>query len=320
VTSVHLGAARTNPKVGEGVCEHDSMDDSPTDAPGSAVGESEQTYCYNHRETPTRLRCSRCDRPICGRCAIPASVGQHCPECVAEARRTAPKVKSAVVATAPVVVTILVVNVVVWFGQRLEPDLTRRFATVPVCVADGQWWRLITAMFLHAPNAIWHIAFNSIALYLFGPNVEQAFGSVRFAVMYLISGFVGSAFSYALGPGTSGVGASGAIFGILGVLLVYAYNRRTSAVMGSYLRNILMLLALNLFLGFVYSEFIDNYAHIGGLLGGIGLGLGFDQGHRATPNVARQALTAAVVLGVGAGLVVYKTATVTFPAISPIFC
>ncbi|MDQ4028189.1 MAG: rhomboid family intramembrane serine protease, partial [Actinomycetota bacterium] len=80
------------------------MDQQPPGASGPALEESEETYCYGHPNTPTRLRCSRCERPICGRCAIPASVGQHCPECVAEARKTAPRVRSAVAAQAPAVV------------------------------------------------------------------------------------------------------------------------------------------------------------------------------------------------------------------------
>jgi membrane associated rhomboid family serine protease len=297
------------------------MDGSPRDASGSSIDESEQTYCYGHPNTPTRLRCSRCDRPICGRCAIPASVGQHCPECVAEAARSTPKVRSAIVATAPVVVAILVINVLVWLGQRLEPSLTARFASVPPCIAVGEWWRLITSMFLHLPTAIWHIAFNSLALFFYGPNVEQAFGSVRFAAMYVISGFIGSAFSYALGPGNAGVGASGAIFGILGVLLVYTYNRRSSTLMGNYLRGIVLILGLNLLIGFIYSEFVDNYAHIGGLLGGIALGAGFDQGRRAQPNGLVQVATALAVVAVGVGLVAYQTSELagSLPAVVP-FC
>src|SRR5918999_196926 len=80
----------------------------------------ETEYCYGHPKTPTRLHCTRCDRPICGRCAIPASVGQHCPECVAEARKSAPKVRSAIAANAPVVSGILVINVVMWLIQSFS--------------------------------------------------------------------------------------------------------------------------------------------------------------------------------------------------------
>src|ERR671915_1652945 len=82
------------------------------------VETTEVETCYLHPDTPTKLRCSRCDRPICGRCAIPASVGQHCPECVAEARRSAPRVKSALRATAPATFTILGINVVVFVIQQ----------------------------------------------------------------------------------------------------------------------------------------------------------------------------------------------------------
>src|SRR5688500_13450135 len=163
-------------------------------APGIGTTAPEETeYCYGHPKTPTKLHCSRCDRPICGRCAIPASVGQHCPNCVAEARKAAPKVRSALRANAPVVFTLLVINVTLWVLQSFAPGLglTERFASFPPAIAAGEWFRLITPMFLHAPNTFWHIGFNSYALFIFGPNVEQAFGHVRFLALYLISVFTG---------------------------------------------------------------------------------------------------------------------------------
>src|SRR5918911_3710385 len=87
------------------------------DTPDQLVRETDVTYCYGHPHTPTKLRCSRCDRPICGRCAIPASVGQHCPECVAEARRSSPRVKRVNTSAAPAVYAILGINLVVFVLQ-----------------------------------------------------------------------------------------------------------------------------------------------------------------------------------------------------------
>ena len=83
------------------------MSTLPPESPGPLVDDAEETFCYGHPDTPTKLRCSRCDRPICGRCAIPASVGQHCPECVAEGRKSQRKVRSTEVKTAPATVTII---------------------------------------------------------------------------------------------------------------------------------------------------------------------------------------------------------------------
>src|SRR5919106_6024932 len=160
-------------RIHVGPCDHCSMSDSPP--PDQLLDESEQTYCYGHPDVPTRLRCSRCDRPICGRCAIPASVGQHCPECVAEARRSRPKVRTALAATAPAVLVLLVTNVVVYIGQQLLgfDAVTGRFAQVPGAIVDGEWYRLVTAMFLHAPNFVLHLLFNMYVLYVYGPYVEQ---------------------------------------------------------------------------------------------------------------------------------------------------
>jgi membrane associated rhomboid family serine protease len=283
-----------------------------TETPSTdTVAEDEQLYCYGHPKTPTRLRCSRCERPICGRCAIPASVGQHCPECVAEARRTAPKIRSALGATAPAVTTIIVINVIAFVLQRLVPSLTSDYASFAPAIADGEYWRLMTSMFLHSPSFIFHILMNMYVLYIYGPNVEQAFGTPRFVLMYLICGFTGSAMSYNLSSCVGGVGASGAIFGVAGVLLMYLYKRRASTLMHHAYRSILAFVGLNLAIGFMIPV-IDNWAHIGGLLGGVALGAGLDDS-RGTPSPLRQVLVIGAVIGIGLLAVVYRTATFSCP-------
>ena len=260
-------------------------------------------YCYGHPKTPTKLHCSRCDRPICGRCAIPASVGQHCPECVAEARKSAPKVRSAMTATAPVVMGILVINVVMFMGQQVFPELTEKLVMDPFLIAAGEYWRLITPVFLHA--GFLHIFLNSYILYSLGPNVEQSFGSVRFALMYLAAGFLATAASFALPPEVRSLGASGAVFGMAGVLLIYLYKRRRAAFIAQYLRSIMFFIGINLVFGFLFTG-IDNVAHIGGLLGGVILGLGFDREDQL--KSITQAVSLLAVLGLGALLVMIKIA------------
>lgn len=262
-------------------------------------GETE--YCYGHPKTPTKLHCSRCDRPICGRCAIPASVGQHCPECVAEARKSAPKVRSAMAATSPVVMGILAINVIVFIGQQLFPEITEKLVMDPFLISAGEYWRLITPVFLHA--GVLHIFFNSYILYSLGPNVEQAFGSVRFTLMYLAAGFMATAASFALPPEVRSLGASGAVFGMAGVLLIYLYRRRRSAFVAQYLRSILFFIGINLVFGFLFPG-IDNVAHIGGLIGGMILGAGFDREDQLKSVTQLVALLA--VLGVGALLALVK--------------
>ena len=272
------------------------------------TGQDEQLFCYGHPKTPTRLRCSRCERPICGRCAIPASVGQHCPECVAEARRSAPKVRTALQANAPAVMAIIAVNVAIYAAQLISSEVTFRFSSIPALIASGEYWRLVTPMFLHAPNFVFHILMNMYILYSYGPIIEQAFGTKRFVPMYLICGFTGAAASYNLSSCTAyGVGASGAIFGIAGILLVYLYNRRNSTFTQAAYKNILVFIGLNLMIGFVF-EGIDNWAHIGGLAGGIALGAGLD-GPRGRVPVARQLGVGLLVVGAAVAAVAYRTAT-----------
>ncbi|HEX2235033.1 MAG TPA: rhomboid family intramembrane serine protease [Actinomycetota bacterium] len=270
----------------------------------SSALEEEVTYCHGHPDTPTKLRCSRCDRPICGRCAIPATVGQHCPWCLAEARRSAPRIRSTMAANAPVVLAIVVVNAAFFLAQRLDAGITLRLGAIPAAIAAGQWYRLLTPMLLHAN--ILHIGLNMFVLWIYGPYVEQAFGRVRFLAVYVVSGFMGGALSFALGPcRTIGVGASGAIFGVVGALLVHLYNRRRSSFVAGYLRDLVGFVVLNLLIGFVLPQ-IDYLAHLGGLAGGVALGVAYDRaGSGALPAGAKAIATAAVV-GAGLALVMWR--------------
>lgn len=287
------------------------MSQLPPDAPGQVVDEAEETFCYGHPKTATRLRCSRCDRPICGRCAIPASVGQHCPECVAEARRSSRKVRSTQMAKAPATVAIVVICVAFYFAQRLSPSLTQQLASFQPAIAAGQWYRLFTPIVLHAPNFIFHILFNMYVLWSYGPDVEQGFGTVRFVSLFVITGFVGNAVSYAFGPcPTLGVGASGAIFGVIGALAVFLYNRRRSSFVAHYLRSLLVLIGINLVLGFLVPG-IDNLAHIGGLASGAMLGAGFDRKAQTGRITGSQILAAVAVAGLGVALVAWRTSGFT---------
>lgn len=291
------------------------------DQPPRVVDESEELFCYGHPDTPTRLCCTRCDRPICGRCAIPASVGQHCPECVAEARRSTPKVRSALRAAAPAVYAILVVNISFFVAQQFIPGLTFNLALNPISIFRGDWWRLLTPMILH--GGLLHVFFNSYILFIYGPDVEQSFGTRRFVAIYLISGFLGGASSYAFSScNILGVGASGAIFGIVGALLVFLYRRRGSAMLSRYMNGILFFIIANLVLGQIIPN-IDNYAHLGGLAGGLLLGAALDRsaapGDGATQVLARrvtsspttQAAAAGAVLLLGIALVAWRTLNFT---------
>ncbi|HYF63132.1 MAG TPA: rhomboid family intramembrane serine protease [Herpetosiphonaceae bacterium] len=143
----------------------------------------------------------------------------------------------------------------------------------PLMDLDGQWWRLASAMFLH--GSLIHLAINGYALYILGPDVERMYGTARFAAIYMGAGLAGSAASYGFGDiSAPAIGASGAIFGLMGAMGAFAFSSR--AVLGDVarrnLRQIAGLAAINLLIGFSLSG-IDNYAHLGGLVGGTALGL-----------------------------------------------
>ena len=133
-------------------------------------------------------------------------------------------------------------------------------------IVQGEYWRLITPIFLHV-NLI-HLLFNSYVLYILGPPIERTFGYARFLIVYIISGIAGVVASFAFTSAPS-IGASGAIFGLVGAQIVYLQrNRSLLGGTGRYrMRNLIQFSAINLFFGFIMPG-IDNWGHIGGLLGG----------------------------------------------------
>lgn len=140
-------------------------------------------------------------------------------------------------------------------------------ALFPSAVRMGQYWRLITPVFLH--GSIPHIAFNMYALYSIGAFMEQQLGRGRFIALYFLAGFSGNVFSFLfLGSGGFSLGASTALFGVIGAELVFFYQNRK--LFGDYARkaisNVIFIVAINLFIGLAPG--IDNWGHIGGLLGG----------------------------------------------------
>lgn len=137
-------------------------------------------------------------------------------------------------------------------------------AKVNILIEHGQIWRLLTCAFLH--GGLIHIACNMYSLFVIGPEIEQIYGSIRYLGIYFISCITASLFSYFMSPYLS-VGASGAIFGLMGALLAFAIKER-KRINKKYLSSLLQVMAVNLFIGFSISN-IDNFAHFGGLIGGI---------------------------------------------------
>jgi membrane associated rhomboid family serine protease len=237
---------------------------------------------------------------------IPAPVGHQCPECVGQARREfrmGTRQRARTIAGMSVtrllllsIVGVFILEVLVSHGQALGGGLPNKTAfdlgaLFPPAVAglppfhSSQWWRLLTPMFLHA-NLL-HIAFNGWALWIFGNFVENTFGRVRMLAIYFVTGFFASATSYTFGPFLQlGVGASGAIVGLLGAFIAYNFRRRHLSMAQGYLRWAIMIIVLNVILGQAFHG-IDNWAHGGGLVSGLAAGT-FAEG--VGPREARPAI------------------------------
>lgn len=144
-------------------------------------------------------------------------------------------------------------------------DVIYKYGMLNPLVKEGEFYRLFTCMFLH--GGILHIIFNMYALYVLGPQIESFFGKWKFLFIYLISGLCGSVLSLTFNINFISIGASGAIFGLLGSMLYFGYHYRT--YLGNVIRSqIIPIIVLNLVLGFTLSG-VDNLGHIGGLIGGV---------------------------------------------------
>lgn len=239
------------------------------------AGSGETPVCYRHPGRETYVRCGRCDRYICPDDMISAAVGFQCPECVHEGNkgvREARTVAGAAVrqSTGVITLAIIVVNVLIFVAVQSSSELLRQMSLTPIS-ADGDglmqdgWHRLITAAFVHKEPV--HIAFNMIALWLFGRPLEAMLGRSRYIATYLICAVGGSTLSYLFmsyqGPGS--IGASGAVFGMIGALVIVDRQLRANPT-GVAVYVVIMLLP-----GFVVSN-IDWRGHIGGLITGALLG------------------------------------------------
>lgn len=197
---------------------------------------------------------------------VPAPVGFQCPECVAAARpRPARTVTGGRAIARPTVTYVLIgINVAVFLGQVALGinEVAGNLGMWPVGIAvNDEWYRLVTAAFLHGS---WlHIAFNMLVLFTVGPTLERVLGHARFIVLYLFAAVGGAVASYAFSDlRTVSVGASGAIFGLMGALVVAGRRLRYDVT------QVLVLLGINVVIGFI-SPGVDWRAHLGGLVTGV---------------------------------------------------
>jgi membrane associated rhomboid family serine protease len=293
----------------------------PAASPGA--GGHQLPRCYRHPEQETGISCSRCERPICPQCMVNASVGFHCPECVngtgAQEQRQAParvpttRFGGKLTGDGALVTKILIgINLVVFVlaGYLDKPLVEQWFLAgsywspggVHHGVAAGEYYRLLTAIFLH--QAPLHVGSNMLALWWTGPTLERVLGRLRFIALYLVSGLAGSALVYVVaGQGAASLGASGAIFGLFGATAVLFRAARQP------IGPVVALIVFNLVITFSVPG-IDWRAHIGGLVAGVICGIGLMHAPRAHRNLV-QAGTVVLMLGAIAAAVLVETARIT---------
>lgn len=227
-----------------------------------------------------------------------AAVGFHCPRCVAAgaAAVRAPRTVAGgtLIARPTVTYSLIAINLAVFAVQLMVgiTALAADFGMWPFGIAIGdEWWRLLTSAFLH--GSFLHIAFNMFVLFALGPALERVLGHLRYLLLYLVSALGGSVASYAFSDiKTVSVGASGAIFGLMGALIVAGRRLQTD------IRQVAILLIINVVIGFI-APGVDWRAHLGGLLVGALVAAVFVW----TPHVMRSAQTTWQVLGVLAVIV-----------------
>ena len=260
--------------------------------------------CPVHPDRPTGIRCTRCDRPVCAECMVSAPVGFQCPECAASGvpiRQPTTIAGGALTGRPLVTYGLIGLDVLVFGAQYLVGvnEVSGNYGMWPIGVAaNGEWWRLLTSAFLH--GSILHLIFNMYVLFAFGPTLERILGHWRFVVLFLISALGGSVASYVFSDvRTVSVGASGAIFGLMGALVIAGRRLRFD------ITQVLVLIGINIAIGF-FSAGTDWRAHLGGLATGAAMAVVFilpERRHRTLVQV----LGTVVVLAVLVGVAVWRT-------------
>ncbi|KUN83928.1 rhomboid family intramembrane serine protease [Streptomyces bungoensis] len=293
-------------------------------AAGSTQHARSLPVCYRHPDRETGVRCTRCERPICPECMVSASVGFQCPDCVRggsgtghppAASRPRTVAGGTVTADPRLATKVLIgINLAVFLLQLAVGDrFTSRFelfgqAHAPLLtgvqgVAEGQYYRMLTAMFLHGGYT--HILFNMLSLWWLGGPLETALGRARYLTLYFVSGLAGSALTYLIAdPNQPSLGASGAIFGLFGATGVLMRRLNYD------LRPLVALLVINLVITFTPGMHIAWEAHIGGLVAGIVTGYAMVHAPRRNRALIQYG-TCALVLAVVAVLTLVRTAQLT---------
>jgi rhomboid protease GluP len=208
----------------------------------------------------------------------------------------------------------MIITGAVFVLQIFNPLVIDKLGAVPFLMANGEWWRFVTPMLVHAGG--FHLLMNLYVLFMIGPAVEQRYGPVRFVIIYVLSGIGGSIASFAFSaPFILGVGASGAILGLIGAFMADLWQRRDQPSARVQMAGIYRWLGYIFGIGIalqILAELgvdfflIDNYAHAGGLVMGAAVGYGLGVIDRKRVATALPVAMAVVILF--AGLAIYRIA------------
>jgi len=251
--------------------------------------------CYRHPDRETGVSCSNCGRPICPECMTPTPVGMRCPEC--SKQRTQVRTVRSLQTDPQLAYALIALNVIAFLaelssgGASVGGTVFREGALFGPAVDAGEWWRIVTAGFLHA--SLLHILFNMFFVYFLGQLLEPALGKLRFGVVYFVALLGGSLGALLLSNDSVTVGASGAAFGLLGAGIV-AMRARGIDPMQSGLG---MTLILNLGITLLIPG-ISIGGHLGGLLAGALAGWILIEVGERRRSLATPALAATIALGV----------------------
>ncbi len=264
------------------------------------LGDNRDNFCYRHPDRQSFILCQRCGRTICPQCSTQAAVGVHCPECVAEARAKAPRRQPMTIRAArslrnnpdrPIVTyAIIALCVLVYVAQFILGNALTSWLVYYAPLSFAQPWRLLTSLIAHGSPL--HLLTNMFSLFIIGRMLEPALGRLRYLALFLIGGIGGLAAVAVIVPGTPVLGASGAIFAMLGALLVLI--RR----FGGNASQILIVVGINLVIGFVLPG-VAWQAHIGGFIAGAALTAIFVR----TRSEKQRPLQVAATAGIGVILV-----------------
>lgn len=251
-----------------------------------SASETDVRTCYRHPRREAPLSCTRCGNPICLEDAIDAPVGYLCPDCAAQpkrvqrAHRAVARAENPVVTTGMIAVMVIVYVVGGVLRQTSGIGLVQEGGLFGPAVAAGDWYRIVTSGFLH--GGLIHIGFNCYLLYLLGQMLERGLGTSRFVPLFLGGLFGGGIGALLLSYGNLTIGASGAVFGLMGAAMV-GYRRRGINPMQTQIGSLVM---LNLVFTFLIPN-ISIGGHLGGLAGGalVGYAVFYLDGDRAKQGV-----------------------------------